>query len=137
MTAPRSEKSLGQLFGQLASGTGELLRQELRLAAFEVVDKAGDASGKMGVIALGGGLAHAGLLGLLVAAALGLSAVIPLWAAALLLGAVFFAAGAAIVVSGLRALERPAAAAVAGMDHPSPPNLPLVAEREGARGKGA
>jgi len=105
--APRSEASVGALLGMIAQDSGDLVRQELRLASFEVIDRAKSASGKIGVIALGGGLAHAGLLGLLTAAALGLATFMPLWAAAILLGAIFSFAGLVFIFAGMKALERP------------------------------
>jgi predicted phage tail protein len=117
MGAARSEASLGALLGMLASDSGQLVRQELRLASFEVTDRAKTTTGRVGVIALGGALAHAGLLGLLTALALGLANVMPLWAAALSIGAVFFAMGTGILITGIQAFKAPAST-------PSTPSAP-------------
>lgn len=42
MDAPRTDRSLGELFSDLSQQTGELIRQEMRLAKAELSDKLSD-----------------------------------------------------------------------------------------------
>jgi hypothetical protein len=106
--APRRDASIGDLLGSLAQDSKTLVRQELRLVSFEAMDRARSASGEIGVIAIGGGFALAGLLFLMGAVLFGLATVMPIWLAALILGAVASAVGYLFIHQGLRAL-RPAA----------------------------
>ena len=101
----KGEPSLGSLLGSLASDTGTLVRQEIHLATTEMTQKARRAGHELGVVAMGGALAHAGLLFVMAAVVLGLGTFLPMWAAALGLGLVAFAAGWAMVSGGLRALR--------------------------------
>ena len=105
--APMSqERPLGELFGELASETGTLVRQEVKLATAEMTAKAKSAGKDAALIGAGGALAHAGLLLILGAIVLGLGTLIPMWAAALLVGLVVIGAGYALVQKGMSALRR-------------------------------
>jgi hypothetical protein len=112
MGAARSDASVGQLLGMLATDSGTLVRQELRLASTEVVERARVQTGRIGVIALGGGLAHAGLLALLTAAMIGMATFMPLWGAALICGALFAGVGVTLVMKGIKSLKEPIKSAV-------------------------
>ena len=112
MGAVRSDASVGQLLGMLATDSGTLVRQELRLASTEVVERARVQTGRIGVIALGGGLAHAGLLGLLTAAMIAMATFMPLWGAALICGGLFAGIGVALVMKGIKSLKEPIRSAV-------------------------
>lgn len=100
------EPSLGQLFGELAQETGTLVRQEVQLAKAEMTGKANAALRDVGLIAVGGALAHAGLLVLLAALIAGLSTMLPVWLAALVVGLVVAGVGGAMAFKGLGALRR-------------------------------
>jgi hypothetical protein len=100
------ERPLGELFAELANETGTLVRQEVKLATAEMTAKAKSAGKDAALIGAGGALAHAGLLVILAALVLGLGTLIPMWAAALLVGLIVIGAGYALVQSGLTALRR-------------------------------
>ncbi len=100
------EPSLGDLFGQLAQDTGTLVRQEVQLVKVELTNKANKAGHNVGLIALGGALALAGGLVLLAAAVAALGMVLPIWAAALIIGAVVTGLGGSLVLKGLGALRQ-------------------------------
>lgn len=102
----RDERSLGELFSELARETSTLVRQEVTLAKTEVSDKASRAGKHLGVLAAGGALAYAGLLAILAAVIVLLNMVLPLWVAALLVGLVVVVVGYLLVRRGLDALKR-------------------------------
>jgi xanthine/uracil permease len=107
MTQDRSdERSLGDLFAELASETSTLVRQEIRLATAEMSQKAARAGRNVGLIGAGGALAYAGLLALVAAAIFGLAYFIPMWLSALIVGLVIVGIGYALIQMGLSALKR-------------------------------
>ena len=61
------ERSLGDLFGELARELTALIRQEAALAKTEMGAKAAQIGKDVGFIAAGGAVAYAGLLGILAA----------------------------------------------------------------------
>ncbi|MEV4313587.1 phage holin family protein [Actinocrispum sp. NPDC049592] len=95
---PASERSVGQLVGDLADELKRLVRDEIKLAVLEMRTK----GKKMGIGA--GALGVAGVLGLLgggtlvAAAVLAIALVMPAWLAALLVG------GALVILAGLTGL---------------------------------
>jgi hypothetical protein len=107
MATRGEERSLGELFGDLARDTGTLVRQEVDLARTELTQKASRAARDVGFLAVGGLVVYAGFLGLLAAAALCLVAAgLDAWVAALLVGVVVAVVGAVLVQRGLSALKR-------------------------------
>ena len=107
MQARGDDRSLGDLFSDLARDTGTLVRQEVELAKTELSQKASRAARDIGVLAVGGLVAYAGFLALLAAVTLGLVAAgLDAWLAALLVGGVVGAVGAVLVRRGLGALKR-------------------------------
>lgn len=105
MSPEKSEATVGQLLGALATDTGELVRQELHLAATELNEKATAAARNTGFIAAGGALLLIGCLALVAALILGLEPVLPLWASAGVVGLVFAGLGTACVMAGVSALR--------------------------------
>jgi hypothetical protein len=101
-----SERSLGELFGDLSREMSTLVRQEVSLASTELSQKASAAGKDVGFLAAGGAVAYAGLLVLLAAITLILDQVMPLWLAALLVGAVVIGIGYYLVRQGLDRLKR-------------------------------
>lgn len=99
------ERSLGELFSELASETGLLVRQEVALAQTEVTAKLSSAARDVGLIIAGGMLAQAGFFAVLAAVILGLAIFIPSWAAALIVGMVVIAAGAMIALPSVKLLK--------------------------------
>jgi len=106
MTERKEERSLGELFAELASETSTLVRQEVELAKTEMTQKATRVGRDVGAIGAGGAIAYAGLLVLLAAVTLGLGQLIPLWLSALIVGAIVVFIGYMVVQRGLQALKR-------------------------------
>jgi tetrahydromethanopterin S-methyltransferase subunit G len=103
----QDNRSLGELFSDLARETGTLVRQEVELAKTEMTQKATRVGKDIGFLVAGGAVAYAGFLGILAAIAIGLGQLgVPWWLAALLVGVVVAAVGAFLVQRGLSALRR-------------------------------
>jgi MFS family permease len=106
MHARNDERSLGELFGDLARDMGVLVRQEVQLATTEMTHKASRAAQDVGMIAVGGLVAYAGLLAILGAVIVGLAAAgFGWWQAALLVGVIVAVIGGLLVQRGLAALK--------------------------------
>ena len=102
----REERSLGELFGDLARETGTLVRQEVQLAKTEMSQNASRVGRDIAFLAVGGLVAYAGVLGILAAVILGLVAAgLEPWLAALIVGVVVTLAGYLLVRRGLDALK--------------------------------
>lgn len=102
----KDERSLGDLFSELASETGTLVRQEVALAQAEMTKKATKVGKNVGYLAVGGAVAYAAVLAILAAVIIGLSYFIPAWAAALIVGVVVGIAAYMMISSALAALKR-------------------------------
>ncbi len=103
----REERSLGELFSDLARELSELVRQELALAKTEMTEKATRVGTNIGTLAVGGAVAYAGFLALVAAVILGLAALgVPWWLAALIVGLVIAGAGYLLVRRSLAALRQ-------------------------------
>jgi hypothetical protein len=102
----RDERSLGDLFSELAHETSTLVRQEANLVKTEMSQKASRAGRHVGVMAAGGAVAYAGLLAILAALIVLLNNVMPLWLSALLVGIVVAVVGYLLVRKALDALKR-------------------------------
>ena len=101
------ERSLAELFAQLASEVRRLFQMEVQLARAEMTAKVSAAAKSVGMIAAGGLIAYAGVLALIAALLLVLHALgVPAWAAALLGAVVMVGSGYLLVRSGLAALQR-------------------------------
>ena len=102
----RDDRSLGELFSELAQETSTLVRQEVNLAKTEMSQKASRAGRHVGVMAAGGAVAYAGLLAILAGVIVLLDNVMPLWLSALLVGIVVAVVGYLLVRRALDALKR-------------------------------
>jgi len=103
----RDERSLGELFGDLARDITTLLRQELALARTEVAGTASRVGKDVGFLAMGGAVAYAGFLAVVAAVIIALGQLgLPWWLAALLVGLVVGGVGYALVRRGLTALRQ-------------------------------
>jgi hypothetical protein len=101
-----NERSLGELFGELAREITTLFRQEINLARTEMTHKAARAARNAGMLLAGGAVAYAGVLAILAGViTLIARAGLPFWAAALIVGVIVAAGGAAIAMKGLNALR--------------------------------
>src|SRR4051794_3454785 len=105
-SAPRDERSLGELFSELTRETTTLVRQEVTLAKTEMSQKAARVGKDVGFLAAGGAVAYAGFLALIACAIIALSNVMPWWASALLVGLVVLGIGAFLVWQGIANLRR-------------------------------
>jgi len=106
MQPQRDERSIGELFAELARETSTLVRQEVQLAKTEMTQKVTSAGKDAGLIGAGGALAYAGLLAVLAAVIIGLGQLIPMWLSALIVGVVVIGIGYMLVQQGLNALKR-------------------------------
>ncbi len=105
MVEVKNDRSIGELFAELAGETSTLVRQEVALAKTELTQKATRAGKQIGFLVIGGAIAYAALLALMAAAIIGLAEVIPAWGAALLVGAVSAAVAAWLITKALHALR--------------------------------
>jgi hypothetical protein len=102
---PQRERGIASLFADLARESTRLLRQEIALAKSEMMAKLAQFGIGAGELIAGALILHAGFLVLLAAAVLGLSLVVPPWAAALIVGGVVLLAGLGIVLKGRRDMK--------------------------------
>ena len=101
----KDERSLGDLFSELAAETGTLVRQEVALAQAEITSKATRVGKNVGFLAVGGAIGYAALLAILTGIVLGLSYFMPAWIAAILVGLVVGAVAFFMISSGLEDLK--------------------------------
>ena len=107
MQARKDDRSLGELFADLARDMGVLVRQEVGLVTTELTHTATRAGRELAVVAVGGLVAYAGLLAILAAVVIGLAAAgLAWWLAALLVGVVVALIGALLIQRGRAALKR-------------------------------
>lgn len=99
------ERSLGDLFSELASETSTLVRQEVALAQTELTQKATSVGKNVGFLVVGGAVGYAALLAILAAAIIGLAHFVPAWAAALIVGVVVGIVAFLLISSALKALK--------------------------------
>ncbi len=101
----KEERSLGDLFSELATETSTLVRQEVALAQTELTQKATSVGKNVGFLVVGGAVGYAALLAVLVAAIIGLAYFVPAWAAALIVGVVVGIVAFVLISSALKALK--------------------------------
>jgi len=107
MQEGRDDRSLGDLFAELAQETSTLVRQEVALARTELSEKASTIGRNVASLAVGGAVAYAGFLAIVAAVILGLGeAGLPWWLSALLVGLVVVGIGYALVARGRTALQQ-------------------------------
>jgi len=92
------EASAGELVKDLTEQVSRLIRDELKLAEYEMTRKAKRMGRGAGMFGGSGLVALYGIGCLLAAAIIGLAGVVPAWAAALIVG------GALLVIAGVAAL---------------------------------
>ncbi len=99
------EKSVGDLFSDLAGEASTLVRQELSLATMELKQKATYAGNQAAYVAIGMILGAVSLLALSASFVLGFAWILPLWASALLVGLAAGLAAYGTARKGLSALK--------------------------------
>ena len=100
-----SEKSLGQLFGDLVGETRTLLRQEIALAKTELTEKATFAGRHIGMAAAGALIILLGALPIVAGIVISLGHKIGYATSAFLVGALFAVIGAVLVMKAMKALK--------------------------------
>ena len=101
----KEERSLGDLFSELATETSTLVRQEVALAQTELTQKATSVGKNVGFLVVGGAVGYAALLAILAAAIIGLAYFVQWWAAALIVGVVVGIIAFLLISSALKALK--------------------------------
>ena len=104
-TPMRDERSLGDLFRELAGETRQLVRQEIRLAKVEVSEIASEAGKNIGLAVAGGAVAYGGFLTILAALGFLLGSIMPVWLSFALVGLVVCIIGYAVYRSGMSGLQ--------------------------------
>jgi hypothetical protein len=105
MQERKEERSLGQLFSELAHDTTKLVHHELHLAKVELGQKASLVGKQAAFIAVGGAVAYAGFLAVIAGLVLLLAKFIAPWLAAFLVGAFVIGVGYMLIQQHLRALK--------------------------------
>ena len=106
MDARTDSRSLGQLVTNLISDVGTLIQQEVSLARSEVTERIAKVGSGVGRMLFGGAIMYAGLTIMLLAAVIELALILPLWLAALAVGALVTLIGLVFMLSGRRALSQ-------------------------------
>jgi hypothetical protein len=107
MAEGRDDRSLGELFAELARETSTLVRQELRQAGTEMSQRATGVGKEVGVLATGALVIYAGFLAVVAALILGLVDLgLDWWLAALIVGLVLGGIGYALVGRARSAIRR-------------------------------
>jgi hypothetical protein len=102
----KEERSLGDLFSELAAETSTLVRQEVALAQTELTQKATKVGKNVGFLVVGGAVGYAALLAIIAAVIIGLANFIPAWASALIVGAVVGIVAYLLISSALNELKK-------------------------------
>jgi hypothetical protein len=106
MAQVRDERSLADLFTELARETSTLVRQEVQLAKAELTQSATEAGRAVAFLLVGGAVAYAGVLFLLLAIVYGLIAAgLDGWLAAGLVGLIVVVIGAVLVMRARASLS--------------------------------
>ncbi|MGI8812747.1 MAG: phage holin family protein [Pyrinomonadaceae bacterium] len=104
--AYKEDRSIGELFSELAGETGTLVRQELSLAQVELTKKAASVGTNVGYLAVGGAVGYAGFLAILAGVIIGVSHFIPAWLAAILIGAIVAGTAYFLVMSAIEGIKK-------------------------------
>jgi len=102
----REERSLGDLFTELAGEMGTLVRQEVALAQAEVTHKATKAGKNIGSLVIGGAVGYAAALAMIAGIILLIAQFIPAWLSALIVGAAIGAVAYFMISSALEKLRK-------------------------------
>ena len=99
-------RPLGDLFGDLATDMGNLVRQEVTLAKAEITQKAKYVGRNVGYLVVGGSVAYAALLAIIAGIIMLLAKVVPHWGAALIVGVVVGGIGWLLIGKAMMALQQ-------------------------------
>jgi MFS family permease len=102
----KEDRSLGELFSELASETSTLVKQEVALAQTELTQKATKVGKNVGYLVVGGAVAYAALLAFIAGLIIILgNALDNHWLAAFIIGIVIAIAAVVMIMSALSALK--------------------------------
>ena len=102
----KEDRSLGELFSELASETSTLVKQEVALAQTELTQKATKVGKNVGFLVVGGAVAYAALLAFIAGLIIILgNALDNHWLAAFIVGIVIAVAAVVMIMSALSALK--------------------------------
>lgn len=101
----KEDRSIGELFAELAGKTSTLVRQEVALAKTELTQKATRAGKQIGFLVVGGVIGYAAFLAILAAIIIGLAQIISAWIAALIVGLIVAAVAGWLITKALHALK--------------------------------
>ena len=101
----KDERSVGELFSELANETTTLIKQEVTLAQAELTQKVTKIGKNIGFLVVGGAIAFLALQVIVVAVIVGLTYLMPLWLAALIVGIVIGIIAAVLIFAGLNNLK--------------------------------
>lgn len=104
-TDTTNERPLGELFSELTQQARTLITQELELARTEVSQKTSVIGKDVGFMAAGGFVIYAGFLAIMAAIIVGISAWIPMWLSALIVGVVVAVIGYVLLQKGMNDLK--------------------------------
>jgi Putative Actinobacterial Holin-X, holin superfamily III len=102
----KDDRSLGDLFTELASETGTLIRGEVALAQAEITEKGVRIGKNVGSLAIAGAVAYLGAMALTAGVIMALGLVIPVWVSALVVGGVIVAVSAVMISSAIAKLKQ-------------------------------
>jgi hypothetical protein len=102
----KEDRSIGELFSELANETSTLIRQEVALAQTEMTAKLTTVGKNAAFVAAGGAVGFAAFLTLLAAVVAGLAYFMPVWLSALVVAVVVGAVAFYLISSSLAALKR-------------------------------
>ena len=102
----KEDRSLGDLFAELAGETGTLVRQEVALAQTEIVHKATKAGKNVGYLVVGGAVAYAGVLAVIAGVIILLSNFLTAWLSAVLIGAAVSGVAYFMITSAIAELKK-------------------------------
>lgn len=107
MTGPRTDRSLGDLFGELSAQSTRLIRDEIRLAVVEIKRSIADVARESAMVGAGGAIAYAGAIVLLFGIGLLISDLInkPGWVGLVVVGAIVLIVGGVLAYRSLAALR--------------------------------
>lgn len=101
----KDDRSIGDLFSELAGETTTLVKQEIALAQTELTQKAVKTGKNVGFLVVGGAVAYAAFLAILAAVVIGLGSVVPMWLSALIVGVAVGIMAAILIFSSLNKLK--------------------------------
>lgn len=104
--ASSSEPSAGALVSQMTEQMSRLIRDEMRLAQIETKSKAKDLGLGVGLFGGAGTMAFYGFGAFVAAAIAAFALVLPVWAAALIVGGILFLIAAVLAMTGKKEVKQ-------------------------------